>query len=228
MPQPYHSTCFLRIETKGPPTSGSNTPNPDTLTDTLYFTNIPDDIGSSKQANINPTTILGRSETIKTYGSSGGRAWNLNLQFFATDAGASWEEDVKKAVVDKVNWCESLVYPQYINRLSQGPPLVRFIFGDYLNVLTLCTSVQTSVTGPWLVQRKNREDDKVPTRGQFLGFTKNTRVTDGPGGSAEILGDIILPLYATVTLTLEDLGDQSWGHEDVRRGLHNGQYFGGY
>lgn len=203
MPQQAMRNCFLRIEsTKNTRRDTANQPTPNRLTNTLFFTNMPDDIGTTKTANVTPTTILGRSETIKTYGSSGGRAWNLSLQFFAEDTGYA---NVRAAVTEKLNWCESLVHPQYVNGLSQGLPIVLFKFGDYLAVRTICTSVQTSLPGPWLV---SAADD---------------RFAPAIGAQGERLGQITLPLYGVANLVLEDLGDKSWGHDQVKRGAHLGQ-----
>lgn len=202
MPQPLLKNCWIRIESENARSlvRTSNVPASGLSFDTLFFTNLPENLGTSKQANVTSTNILGRSETIKTYGSSQGRSWNLDLQFFAEEPGKA---AIEQAVVSKVNWCESLVYPIYTNGLSHGIPRLLFKFGDYLSVIVICTSVTTNIAGPWSV-------------------TRSTRARFGNLGTNESLGDISLPLYATVNLVLEDIGEKSWGHADVKGGLHNG------
>lgn len=220
MPQPLLRNCFLHIGSVGALASrSSNVPKTglNTAGDTLWFTNLPENVGTSKQANVTATNILGRSETIKTYGSSQGRAWNLDLHFFAEDPGKG---AIRQAVVDKLNWCESLVYPIYANGLSQGIPRVLFKFGDYLSVMTICTSVTTNIAGPWSVNDTSNfviRDGQInlPTGPNDTAFQQNKR------GAQETLGDISLPLYGTVNLVLEDIGGKSWGHFDVKAGRHN-------
>jgi hypothetical protein len=214
VPQNELSNCFLLIDSNTSKRNSGNVPSTNSISDILYFTSMPDDIGTSKIANVAQTTILGRTESIKTYGSSGGRAWNLNLQFFAEDTGYA---AVKTAVTAKLNWCESLVHTQYVNGLSQGLPILLFQFGDYISVRVICTSVSTSIIGPWLVDTGTLQSRTT----QQVGPPAPT--TFGPGGSSERLGDIVLPLFGTAHLILEDLGDRSWGFDEVRRGKHLGQ-----
>ena len=116
--------------------------------DTLIFTNMPENLGATKSANVASTAILGRSEPIRTFGSSSARAWNLNLDFFCN-------EDAQRDVVDKINFCESLAYPIFREGISQGLPTILFKFGNYLNVRTICTSVTPNIPGPWEVIDNN-------------------------------------------------------------------------
>ena len=63
--------------------------------------------------------------------------------------------DVRQQVLDKVNWCESLVYPIYIEGISRGIPQVLFVFGEMLSVKCICTDVNTSFGGPWYITSEN-------------------------------------------------------------------------
>lgn len=190
MAQEQQGNCFLRLE----PVKGARLRNAalgSIIENTLHFTNMPGDLGTGKSANLAQTSILGRSEPIKTYGSSGPRAWNLELQFFADD-------DVEKDVDRKVSWCESLVYPIYtVMGVSLGLPPLTFVFGDYLNVRCVCSNVQTGLPGPWGLSFGNQQADPA---------------------SAFRVG---LPLYATCTLTLEHTPIEPFDQDQVMRGNHN-------
>jgi hypothetical protein len=190
MPQDKLNNCFIQIESDVP-----NVPQGVPRTTTgfspsskrLDFTNTPPDLGTSKSADLNHIIILGRSEPIKIYGSNGPRQWNLELQFFA--------EDDHGVVVDKINWCESLVYPIYQNGLSIGLPILTFVFGRYINVKCVCSQVTTSLPGPWSVVELEP--------GFFFPYT------------------VDLPMYGTASLTLDHIPDTPFSHSDVRANLHN-------
>lgn len=137
---------------------------------TLKFQCMPTELGTGKGANYTPVQILGRANPLWIYGYSDGRSWNLELKFFVVDfaaniapgpgADAAAETTAlnlaaKQQVVDNINWCEALVYPIYRNGISNGPPTVQFVFGNYLNVNCICTDVQTSLPGPWTITSKS-------------------------------------------------------------------------
>jgi hypothetical protein len=157
------SNCFLQIDRPlsqlgdGEPTAP--------IGNKLLFTSMPPELGSSKQANISPIHILGRANPLWVYSNSSERSWNLELKFFVTVnsirvagvvpgsvAKSINDFDVREQVLDKVNWCESLVYPIYIDGLSRGVPEVLFFFGDTLRVKCICTDVNTSFPGPWYIK----------------------------------------------------------------------------
>lgn len=161
------NNCFLRIDS---PDLGDG-PDPKTIGSELFFTSMPPDVGSSKSANVSPVHILGRANPLWVYAYSDERSWNLELKFFSTvqtvrniqdlgslddnTAGDINNTEVKEQVLDKVNWCESLVYPIYKDSLSRGIPKLTFVFGDMLNTSVICTDVQTSFPGPWYVKSAN-------------------------------------------------------------------------
>lgn len=62
-------------------------------------------------------------------------------------------EIVRQQVLDKMNWCESLVYPIYKEGLSRGLPNLLFVFGDMLSVNVICTDVQSSYPGPHYLKK---------------------------------------------------------------------------
>ena len=135
---------------------------------TLKFQCMPAELGNGKSASYTPVQILGRANPLWIYGYSDERAWNLELKFFCVDFPTNVDPSVddeaqttalneaaRSQVVDQINWCEALVYPVYKNGLSQGPPTVQFVFGDYLNVNCICTDVQTSLPGPWTINNRS-------------------------------------------------------------------------
>jgi hypothetical protein len=169
---------------------------------TLKFQSMPPELGTSKSAEFTPVPIIGRANPLWVYGSSGERAWNLELKFFVVSpptnfsereegAGLSVDqvnEACKIAVTDKINWCEALVYPIIKNGLSQGPPTIQFVFGDLINVNCICTDVQTSYPGPWYIKS---------------------------------VGNVGWPMYGIVNVTLKQIGGGSISYRDVRDNLHN-------
>jgi len=164
----YIENAYLRVSGDLGDTRSTRQGIRGTDTNTLRFQCTPPELGTSKAASYTPVQILGRANPLWIYGYSDERAWSLELKFFVVDfannttPGQSDEaltvalhESAREQVVDKVNWCEALVYPIYKNGLSQGPPTVQFVFGNYINVNCICTDVQTSVPGPWTVSSRS-------------------------------------------------------------------------
>lgn len=146
MPAELVNNCYLIIDDVN---AGA------TNQQSIKFQSMPDDLQSTKTANINEIQILGRSEPIKTYGSSGPRSWNLELHFFNNDG------DSVNEVVRWTNWLESLAYPIYLNGISYGLPRLIFAFGNILQVRVICSSVTTTWNSPW-------DMDGTMTDTQFL------------------------------------------------------------
>jgi len=163
------NNCFLRIEGAtdklgdGPKPGGVGSSA--VLGNILQFSNLPPELGNSKSASVSPIHILGRSSPLYVYSYSDERAWNLELKFFADTqnraGGAQLLEprftdpinkQIREQVLDKLNWCESLIYPIYKEGISRGLPRVTFVFGDMLNVPVICTDVSTSIPGPWFIK----------------------------------------------------------------------------
>ncbi len=196
------NNCFLRIDTDISKLGdkGQNVPRGNTLN----FTNMPPEVGSTKSANATPIPILGRANPLWVYSYSSERSWNLELRFFVTQqdtftdldpssnnaAGVINSFDVRQQVLDKVNWCESLVYPIYIEGISRGIPKLLFVFGNMLSVKCICTDVNTSFSGPWYITSENT-----------VGY----------------------PMYGIVNLTLKQIDGRSLSHLDVRGNKHNGE-----
>jgi len=199
--QEYIENCFLMVGV-----GGQSLGDGAARSSTLRFQNTPSELGTSKLANYQPVTILGRANPLWIYSSSGPRSWNLELKFVATGP-AVFEDDyvlgdkivegatvkainksIKNQVADKVNWCEALVYPIYRNNISQGTAKINFVFGDMINTTCICTDVQSSYPGPWYV-----------TSGSNLGW----------------------PIQAVVNLTLTQIGGASLSYDDVVNNRHN-------
>ena len=110
----------------------------------LEFASLPVDISETTAAMYQPITILGRSEPLRVYGSTGVRTWNLDLMFCA-------HSSEYNDVVRKINWCRSLCYPRYRQGICIGPPTVRLCLGFLINVRTICTSITPSWRTPWSI-----------------------------------------------------------------------------
>jgi hypothetical protein len=154
------ANCFLRLDadgysgTDGPPGAKPR------VGEQLDFNSMPPELGSVKSATVAPVPIIGRANPLFVYSHSDERAWNLELKFFAVEdnfknSGDDINESVRRQVLDRLNWCESLVYPVYKNGISRGLPTMLFVFGDMLNVKVICTDVSTSVPGPHYIKAKN-------------------------------------------------------------------------
>ena len=195
--------CFIQIlsEVRGTVSTGfsNNSVRRNSVGDRLLFTSMPQNFQSTKSANLQQTPILGRSEPIKTYGSSGARVWNVELIFFAND-------NVITDVLDKIYWCESLAYPIYSNGVSQGLPVCLLAMGSYLNVKVLCSNVSTIIPEEWSIEG----------RGDVGGYTDAINANSTLNAFRADL-----PMHAIVNMDFEQVATTPFGHRDVLFGLHN-------
>jgi len=109
--------------------------------DKLEFQFMPPEIEEDKIADWEHFTIIGRSEPVQGWGSSGPRTFNLTLRFIAGDL---TPEEVKQ----KVDFCRSLVYPDYAANLTPPPDLL-LIVGKLFSSQVICKSYRTKYMSPW-------------------------------------------------------------------------------
>lgn len=128
----------------------------------LQFGYIPEELSDTKTANWNAIDIPGRSEPILGYVNSSSREFSLHLRFLAgvdqlknpsTSSGEpnrNTTEDNTSAVKQKVDWCRSLVYPDYTNpNLIKPPHRVLFSIGRLIKSICVVSSVNAIYKIPW-------------------------------------------------------------------------------
>jgi len=128
----------------------------------LQFGYIPEELSDSKSANWNSIEIPGRSEPILGYVNSSSREFSLHLMFLAGvdqmknpslesgEPNSNTIEDNTIAVKHKVDWCRSLVYPDYTNpNLIRPPHRVLFSIGNLIKSVCVVTAVNAIYKAPW-------------------------------------------------------------------------------
>jgi len=112
----------------------------------IKFQYMPESIGENKSANWQYIDILGRSEPIRFYSSSGPRSINLCLTFHAL---SSRIDDVEL----KIRFLRSLVYPDYQASKSTNtpfpPPVILLKIGEWLKMRSIVTNISVNRSGPW-------------------------------------------------------------------------------
>jgi len=98
----------------------------------LEFQYNPSEIGDSKSSKYADITVPGISHPRHQYISGGNRQITFKLSFF------------KGNVKEKVNWLQSLLYPEHSGSVLKSPPhRVIFIFGElYPEVVCIVRSVK--------------------------------------------------------------------------------------
>lgn len=91
----------------------------------IDFFYIPEEIGDDVTPEYNDLVIVGRSAPIHAYGSTSARALNLEIVFFA-------EEDARTEVFDKIQWIQSLKYPEYVGKRMKPPHRVSLVIGRFI------------------------------------------------------------------------------------------------
>jgi hypothetical protein len=129
--------------------------------DLCVFQNMPTEFSDSKSADWSDTVIPGRSEPIKGYAASSARSFSLNITFvesmdqgdtpgFVGPVGPGFPAPAPWYVRDKVNFCRSLVYPDYdAGDLVQPPHTVIFVVGKLIRSRCVCKDVGVTWKGPW-------------------------------------------------------------------------------
>ena len=114
----------------------------------LYFDTWPT-IQDQKSATWTMIPIIGRSEPIPMYQSSGARVVSLSLRL----AAGVMEGDDEKKMNERLSFLKSLTYPSrpgVAGSLSTHPPLVWVICGEHLNIKAFAQDVSVSYADmPW-------------------------------------------------------------------------------
>jgi hypothetical protein len=147
----------------------------DNPSERLEFQIFPEEISMNKAAEYASVPVVGRSEPVRSYSSSGPKTFSFELQFVASVE--QGDDGDTLYVLEKVAWLESLVYPEYENNLTFPPPVVFLMIGDAIQARCITTEVNPTYSGPWDVYESEH------------GSTFNW----------------ISPMRATVSLTLEEV-----------------------
>lgn len=133
----------------------------------IRFHYMPESISESKSSIWKPVDILGRSEPIRFYSSSGIRKIDLTLMFHVREAGIVLSDtnlndntigplvpDHENDIEINVRFLRSLVYPDYSDSARAAftpapPPVVLLKIGDWLFMRSIVTNVIVDRHGPW-------------------------------------------------------------------------------
>lgn len=193
----------------------------DDLKQKVHFQLMPSSILEMKNVDWTDITVIGRSEPIRVYAGSGARIFSFSLMFVASvdqdDGGTS------KGVVKKVNFLQSLTYPEVKEGITLHPPVVFLVVGHLFNSRCIVRTCQTRWLGPWDLWV---EGD--PSKGK-LGWKLSHLFKPTLGyGLGELLGlnthasekraDPYLPQVAEVNLTMEEVNITPHTSRDVRKG----------
>jgi hypothetical protein len=110
---------------------------------TLRFKCLPDEVGEEVTANYSEMgEVIGRSAPIIGYSNTGARMINFQLLFFA-------EADARAEVFNKVQWLQSLKYPEYEANFMSPPHLIRVIGGSFLYLKGILESCSVQYGAPY-------------------------------------------------------------------------------
>ena len=113
----------------------------------IDFYYVPEEISDSVEPTYEEFVIIGRSSPIQGYSSTGARSISLELQFFA-------EEDARTEVFDKIQWIQSLKYPEYIGQMIKPPHTVSLILGRFLALEGILKSADVAWKAPYDTETK--------------------------------------------------------------------------
>jgi len=118
--------------------------------DRIKFDYIPGEITESIQANWEEVTIIGRSNPILTWGSTGARQVSLQLTFFAdgNDGG------VRKEVFQKIRFLQSFQFPEYASNNVFAPHRVHLILGTFINIVGIMEASEVTWKAPYELDTK--------------------------------------------------------------------------
>lgn len=108
----------------------------------LDFFYIPGEISDEVSPDWQDITVIGRSSPIHAYGGTGARSISLELNFFA-------EEDAKSEVFDKVQWIQSLKYPEYRGKYMKPPHRVSLLIGGFIALDGILKSADVTWKAPY-------------------------------------------------------------------------------
>lgn len=136
----------------------------------VEFQGLPDDWSLEKGANWEDITILGRSEPVKSYGSSGARTFSLTLFFRVTS-------DPEVDLLPQVRFLEAVNYANYDQGVDR-PPVLLFGWGSWISTRVVSKITSQKFMGPWTLR------DLYPTAAEVTLSLEETNVK--PFGYTEV------------------------------------------
>lgn len=159
----------------------------------VHFQVFPDPITDTKAVQWADVSVVGRSEPVKIYAGSGPRQFAFLLTFFASvDAD---DDGTPEQVKKKVEFCQSLTYPQTTRAgIVAFPPVCILVVGNLISARVVAKQMSVKYTGPW--QQGNRRTTVVDAGGP------------GPRIRQEVVDDrkfVDLPLMAQVQVAMDEV-----------------------
>jgi len=184
------------------------------VTKGIRFQMWPDSIDDAKSVNWNNIDVIGRSEPLVVYHSSGPRELAFTL-FFSASVDEKDEIGTAK-VQEKVNFIKSLSYPVRAKEtgFSTSPPLILLIVGDLIYTRCILKSYNVAWAGAW-------EFDYISQlRTNFSGFAGRPGLAlRGSAAFNSLTEDtrplVSLPQIAKVSIVLQCINSVPLTMEDV-------------
>ena len=111
----------------------------------IDFFYIPGEISEEVTPDWQDIVVIGRSSPLHAYGSTGARSVSLELNFFA-------ESNAKQEVFQKVQWIQSLKYPEYRGKFMKPPHKVSLIIGRFIGIDGILKSADVTWKAPFEVE----------------------------------------------------------------------------
>lgn len=186
----------------------------------ITFNWMPASFSESKSANYANTQILGRSEPVLGYASSGPRVFSIPLVFAA-------HNDAFNEVVQTTRAVRSWVYPDYTaSGEPQLPPRLVLQVGSWLSSRCVCRSVDIQYHAPWGRSPVSNQEGKLLDLFNVYGINLNDIMPTIPGMNSpiiDILTDSMYPFWASVNLTLQETNADLVNSPPSNRGVLRGK-----
>lgn len=116
---------------------------PGTPDSQLEFTCLPNEVSEEVSPNWSEMgDVIGRSAPVFGYASTGARTISFQLMFFAV-------QDAREEVFRRVQWLQSLKYPEYQANFMLPPHRVRVMGGKWLYLLGFVEQCSVQWGAPW-------------------------------------------------------------------------------
>lgn len=174
----------------------------------IIFMYMPEQFSESKSVNWNDTDIIGRSEPVIGYRSSGPRIFNITLTLIAGET-----PDPVFDVIRPLWLVRSWAYPNYsTTRVPNTPPRLVFVVGSWLIQQCVMLRYDISYQAPWARVHLGKLLGNIDLK-MILGSQLTM-----PGGGSPLV-DAMIPYRVDIQLTLQEVSrTKPPGSVEVMRG----------
>lgn len=174
----------------------------------IIFQYMPEAFTESKSVNYQDVDIIGRSEPVLGYRSSGARIFNIVLTLVAGET-----PDVVFDVIRPLWLVRSWAYPNYTDtKVPNIPARLVFVVGSWLIQQVVLLRYDITYKAPWARVHLGKLFGNLPMK-MILGSQLTM-----PGGGSPLV-DAMIPYMVEISLTLQEVSrDRPPGSIEVSRG----------